>query len=104
MDVEAATIDGAGVDETSRAFTQARVAGYSSRTRASASFARDAGNTPTGKFAARTGAATAAGPVLRARYGSVPVSASASGRGLPARAISRAMTKEPSVAAPSRTI
>ena len=59
--------------------------------RASAVFERDAGNTPTGRLAARTGAATVAGPVLRVRYGSVPVSANASGSVPPARAIARAI-------------
>ena len=44
-----------------------------------------------GRLAARTGAFTTAGAVLRARYGSVPVSASASGSVPPARAIARAI-------------
>src|SRR5438552_10237742 len=92
------------VSATSTASTHGRVAGYSSRTRASASLDRDAGKTPTGRLPARTGAATAAGPVLRARYGSVPVSASASGSARPARAISRAIAHEPRVAAPSREL
>src|SRR2546422_4531481 len=36
---------------------------------------RDAGKTPRGRFAARTGADTVVDPVFRARYGRLPVSA-----------------------------
>ncbi len=66
------------------------MAGNSALIRSSATFEREAGNTPTGRLAARTGADTAAGPVLRVRYGSVPLSAKANGSGPPARARSRA--------------
>mgnify|MGYP003338666082 CR=1 FL=1 len=50
-----------------------------------------------GRLAARTGAVTTAGPVFRARNGSVPVSARANGRRPPARPSARASAKLPSV-------
>src|SRR5262245_32309497 len=80
------------VSAASRASAHGRVAGKSSATRASASFEREAGKTAAGRLAARTGALTAAGDVVRARYGSVPVSANANGRRPPARSTSRAIT------------
>ena len=69
------------VSAASSASTHGRAAGNSALMRSSATFEREAGNTPTGRLAARTGADTAAGPVLRVRYGSVPLSANANGSG-----------------------
>ena len=63
------------VSATSSASTHGRTAGKSSAIRATVGSLREAGKTPRGRFAARTGADTVAAPVLRARYGSVPVSA-----------------------------
>ena len=80
------------VSAASSVSTHGRAAGNNARIRSSAAFAREAGKTPTGRLAARTGALTAAGPVLRVRYGSVPVSANARGCVAPARASARAMT------------
>ena len=55
------------VSATSTASTHGRVAGNSSLMRARAVLAREDGNTPTGRLAARTGAATVVTPVLRVR-------------------------------------
>ena len=91
------------VSAASSASTHGRDAGNSALIRWSPTLEREPGNTPTGRLAARTGAATVAGPVLRARNGSVPVSANASGSVAPARASARAMTKLPSVPGVSST-
>ena len=92
------------VSATSSASAQRRIAGKSSASRASTASVRDAGKTPVGRFAARTAALTSAGPVLRVRYGSVPVSASAPGMLPPARARPRASAMLPSVPGVNRTI
>src|SRR5437773_11718814 len=75
------------VSATSRASAHGRTAGKSSASRGRTRALRDAGNTPTGRLVARTGAVTAGGAVLLAGYGSDPVSASASGNVPPARTI-----------------
>ena len=79
------------VSATSRASTHGRTAAKSSASRGRTPALRDAGNTPTGRLAARTGAFTTVGAVFRARYGSVPVSANASGKVPSARAMVRAI-------------
>src|SRR5437773_6452834 len=56
------------VSATSSASTHGRTAGKSSAIRATVGSLREAGKTPRGRFAARTGADTVAAPVLRARY------------------------------------
>src|SRR5882672_4556833 len=68
------------VSAASRASAHGRMDGKSSARRARVGSTRDAGKTPSGRLAARTGAETLVTPVFRARYGSVPVSASANGR------------------------
>src|SRR5689334_4153388 len=60
------------VSAASSASTQGRLAGNSAVIFVSAAGVRDPGNTPTGRLAARTGALTVVGPVLRVRYGKVP--------------------------------
>ena len=52
------------VSATSSASTHGRVAGNSALMRSSATFEREAGNTPTGRLAARTGARHAGRPGL----------------------------------------
>ncbi len=91
------------VRAASSASTQGRT-GKSGASFASTASVRCAGNTPVGRFAARTGALTSAGAVFRARYGSVPVSARANGRRPPARAMSRAIANEPKLPGVRSTI
>ena len=55
------------VSAASRTSWQGRIAGKSAARRSMVSAVSAAGNTPVGRLAARTGAATSAGPVLRAR-------------------------------------
>ena len=92
------------VSAASSTSAHGRTAGNSSANRASAASRCEAGKTPTGRVAARTGAATTAGPVFRATYGPRPVSPRACGRAPPARAISRARTQLPSVPGVSSTV
>ena len=65
------------VSAASSASAHGRRDGKSSARRAIVGAVRDAGKTPRGRFAARTGADTVVDPVFRARYGRLPVSARA---------------------------